>query len=277
MPATLHRQHDSVEGERMHHENRGANLTIVVAALNEEVLIRSVVTEIIEAVEPRVAEYEIILVNDGSRDATGAIMDDMAKSSPRLRVVHNETNQGLGAIYRHGLGLARYEYYMLMCGDGGVPASSLPPMLDALGRADIVLPYVTNLRRIKSPMRFFASRCYTGLLNLMFRQKVKYYNGLPIHRTDLVRAIRVTSTGFAFQGEILIKLLKAGCTRFEVPIEGAERAGKSMALRPRNLLNVVSTLAKLSWAIFVFNSRSVAGRGAPENLRAGIPERDAGY
>jgi hypothetical protein len=134
---------------------------------------------------------------------------------------------------------------MLLCGDGGLPAKSLPAIFNAIGSADIVIPHMTNLRQIKTPLRYFLSRTYTWLLNTLFGFRLNYYNGLPVHRTDLLRHIRIASSGFGFQGEVLVKLLKSGCSYVQVGVLGAEETRRSFALRPGNLLSVAGTLLHL--------------------------------
>lgn len=96
------------------------------------------------------------------------------------------------------------------------------------------------------------SRLYTGFLNILFGFGLRYYNGLPVHRTELLKHIEITSSGFGFQGEILVKLLKSGCSYVEVPVEGAEETRRSFALRPRNLISVAKTFLHLIWEIFRF-------------------------
>jgi glycosyltransferase involved in cell wall biosynthesis len=157
-------------------------------------------------------------------------MDDLAATYSRLRVFHHPENRGLGASYRLGVDHARSEYVMLLCGDGGMPASSLPAIFDRIGTADIVIPYVRNLRQIKTPARFLVSRTYTRLLNTVFGLQLRYYNGLSVHRVALVRALDVKSDGFGFQGEILVKLLKAGCSFVQVAVDGAEKTPASRRL-----------------------------------------------
>lgn len=221
------------------------SVTFIVPALNEGKVVQSVVTDIVSAVSKTFAAYEVLLVDDGSTDDTGAIMDQFAALHERVRVIHNERNIGLGACYQRGLQEARCNYVMLLCGDGGLPAASLPAIFEKIGSADIVIPYMTNLRKIKSPMRYVLSRTYSNLLNLLFGFRLQYYNGLPVHRTDLLRSIRITSAGFGFQGEILVKLLKSGCSYVEVGVLGAEETRKSFALRPSNIVSVARTLLHL--------------------------------
>lgn len=237
------------------------SISIVIPALNEEAVVEGVVRDIAKQVAAFFADYEILLIDDGSSDKTGDIMDRLSIELPHVRVIHNPGNTGLGASYQRGVADARYNYLMMLCGDGGMPAASLPPIFAAVGSADIVAPYVTNLRTIKSPVRYFTSRVYTNLLNLLFGQKIKYYNGLPVHRVDLLRQLRINSTGFAFQGEILTKLLRSGCSMTEVGVAGAEMTRNSSALRFKGLLNIAKVLVLLVWEVRRFDGRKIMRDG----------------
>jgi dolichol-phosphate mannosyltransferase len=237
------------------------NISIVIPALNEETVVEGVVRDIAKQVAAFFADYEIILIDDGSTDETGEIMDRLSIELPHVRVIHNTGNIGLGASYQRGVADARCKYLMMLCGDGGMPAASLPPIFAAVGSADIVAPYVTNLRTIKSPVRYFTSRVYTNLLNLLFGQKIKYYNGLPVHRVDLLRQLRINSTGFAFQGEILTKLLRSGCSMTEVGVAGAEMTRSSSALRLKGLINIAKVLILLVWEVRRFDGRKIQKDG----------------
>jgi dolichol-phosphate mannosyltransferase len=245
------------------------NISIVIPALNEETVIEAVVRDIEKQVIAFFGDYEIILIDDGSTDRTGAIMDKLATELRRVRAIHNPGNIGLGASYQRGVAEARCTYLMMLCGDGGMPAASLPPIFAAVGSADIVAPYVTNLRTIKSPVRYFTSRVYTNLLNILFGQKIKYYNGLPVHRVDLLRQLRINSTGFAFQGEILTKLLRSGCSMTEVGVAGAEMTRNSSALRLKGLLNIAKVLLLLVWEVRRFDGRQIK-----RDTRPSPPVRD---
>lgn len=229
-----------------------ATISLIVPALNEEAVIASVLEGITAQAEGHFRDYELIAVNDGSSDATGAIMEQFAARNPKIRVLHNQPNIGLGASFQKGLKQAHHQYVMLLCGDGGLPARSLPAIFNMIGSADLIIPYMINLRQIKSPARYLISRTYSNLLNLLFGFKLRYYNGLPVYRRSLLDAIRITSSGFGFQAEIVVKLLKSRCTYIEVGVEGAEEKGRSIALRPRNVLSVSKTLFDLLFEILSF-------------------------
>jgi len=247
------------------------SLTVVVPALNEESVIAQTVAEITDQVERAFAEFEIILVDDGSIDDTGAIMDRIAQEHDRISVIHNGSNLGLGVAYQRGVDAARMEYLMMLCGDGGLLASSLPPIFAAIGEADIVVPYMTNLKKIKSPLRYILSRGYTLLMNFLFGKNINYYNGLPVHRVAYLKQISITSSGFGFQGEILIKLFKAGCSYVQVGVQGAELTKSSSALRPRNIMSVFGTVWRLVWGLARFKPPKLvrSDKVAPSEYSAG--------
>ncbi len=238
------------------------SVSFIVPALNEEVVVEGVIRDIWATVDARIATYEIILIDDGSSDRTGEIMQRLADELPHVRLIRNGRNIGLGGSYQKGVKEARLEYVMMMCGDGGVPASSLPPIIEKIGSADIVAPYMVNLKTIKTPMRYAISRCYTGLLNLISGQRLHYYNGLPVHRRALLRQIDITSSGFGFQGEILVKLIKSGCSVAEVGVRGAEATNKSSVFRFKNLASVTKTLLKLLRELVVFRAPKLGSDSA---------------
>jgi glycosyltransferase involved in cell wall biosynthesis len=232
--------------------------SFIVPALNEEGVVEEVVRAIWATVDRYLGTYEIILIDDGSTDRTGEIMDRLASELPHMRALHNRPNIGLGSSYRRGVAEAKLDYVMMLCGDGGVPAASLPPIIEKIGTADIVVPYMTNLKQIKTPMRYLISRSYTNLLNLLSGQRLNYYNGLPVHRRAFLNRITMTSSGFGFQGEILVKLLKSGCTYVQVGVLGAETTNKTSVFRLRNLLSVTRTLLKLVLVLITFTRLELA-------------------
>ena len=221
-------------------------VSFVVPALDEEAVIEGFLRELSATIDAVLQSYEIILVDDGSMDSTGAIMDRLARELPHMRVLHNRPNLGLGAAYRRGLAEARFDYVMMLCGDGGLPASSLPAILEKIGTADMIVPYMTNLKTIKTPFRYVVSRTYTHFFNLLSGHRLHYYNGLPVHRRDFLKQIDITSSGFAVQAEIILKLLKSGCTFVQVGVLAAEVKKASSALRLKNVVSVALSVVELA-------------------------------
>jgi 2-polyprenyl-3-methyl-5-hydroxy-6-metoxy-1,4-benzoquinol methylase len=220
-------------------------VSFVVTAFNEERLIDGVVRGLWATASVYLETFEIIVVDDASTDRTGVIADGLGREVTNIRVIHNRKNLGFGGSYRQGVTEAKFDYVMLFCGDGGLPASSVPPILEKVGTADMIVPYMLNLKRIKTPFRYAISRAYTELLNLLFGYRLRYYNGLAVHRRALLNQIGISSAGFGFQAEVILKLLKSGYTIVEVGVDGAELSKRSSAFRLKNILSVARTFIYL--------------------------------
>lgn len=220
-------------------------ISIIVPALDEEKNVAAAVEQIVTALGDRFSDWEILLFDDGSRDATGRIMDDLAAADARIRVRHHDTPKNVGGVYREGVRVARHEWLVMVPGDAENPSEALVPVFDAVGRADVVLPYPVN-NRDRGLARFAISRTYTTLLNGLFGFGIPYYNGTIAVRAERVRALSIETTSFAFQAELVIKLLASGATWVDVPIRIDPHPGrKSKAFRPKNVVEVVRTIARV--------------------------------
>jgi len=228
------------------------SISLIIPALNEESVVGNVVEDIYKQAKAWLPQFELILIDDGSTDGTGSIMKNFASDKQNVKVIVNERNRGLGASFQRGLRESSNNYVMLLCGDGGLPAKSLPMIFTEVGKTDLVIPYMKNLKKIKSKQRYILSRTYVFLLNSLFGFNLRYYNGLPVYRRDLLGHISITSSGFGFQGEILVKLLKSNCSYVEVGVLGAEETGKSDALRLKNIASVARTFSHLIIEIIKF-------------------------
>jgi glycosyltransferase involved in cell wall biosynthesis len=220
-------------------------ISVIIPALDEETNIAAAVEEVTKVLGDRVADYELLLFDDGSRDRTGEIMDKLARANSRIRVAHNARPRNLGGVYKQGIAAARFDYILMVPGDNENPGHALIPVLDKVGNADIVIPYATNTNT-RPLIRRIGSAAYTKLVNLLFGHRLKFYNGTVISRTADLRVITIRTNSFAYQSEALVKLLHAGKSYVEVAIEIQARPGhRSKALRFQNLINVLTALGNL--------------------------------
>jgi dolichol-phosphate mannosyltransferase len=221
-------------------------VSFVFPALNEAGNIEAAVESVRQALgKPLLDDYELILVNDGSTDQTGAVMERLAHEDPRVRVVHNSPNLGYGGAFKRGAAMARLDYVMRVCGDNSLPKHAVGPILEQLGGADLIIPYIAN-PELRSRGRRIASRGFTLIINFLFGQRVRYYNHAVVFPRHLLESIQIATDGFAYQAEALVKLLKAGCSYVEVGVIDLPRVhGKSTALRPKNLLRVLTAIVRL--------------------------------
>jgi glycosyltransferase involved in cell wall biosynthesis len=233
----------------MSDQNPKPTVSFVVPALNEEGNIEAAVKNILQAGEHSCRDFEIILVNDGSTDRTGAIMDELAARHKTVRVVHNKHNSGYGGAFKKGAAVAQKEFVVRVCGDDVSPAECLKKILSQAGKADLVLPYLIN-PEIRPWGRRFGSWGFTTLINMLFGQRVRYYNHCVVFRRDNLEAITIRTNGFVYQAEAVVKLLKAGCSYVEVSTYDVPRLhGYSSALRPKNLFICFRAVYELMWEV----------------------------
>lgn len=220
-------------------------ISFVVTALNEEASIEPTVQQILIAAEGRFLDYEILLVNDGSTDATGTIMEDLAAQNSHIRVLHNQHNLGLGGAYKRGLMVAKFDYIMWVPGDNVVPSKGLIKVLSQIAKADIVITYSANPEH-RLWHRRLLSWGFVYLLNIRFGLRVPYYNGLTVYPTELLQKFSPPTNGYAYQAVALIKILKQGYSWVAVDIMNTPReSGKAKALKFNNIITVFKSIAYL--------------------------------
>jgi glycosyltransferase involved in cell wall biosynthesis len=226
------------------------SLAMIVPAFNEEACLAATVRTVAAALAARFDDFEVLIVNDASRDGTRRVADELAAADPRIRAVHNDSNLGLGACYRKGVALAAKEYVGWVPAKNSIPADSLTDLFAAAGQAEVVAAYIRTDNR--SLYRRLLSRTFTVLMNGLFGLRLRYFNGPNILRTDLARQVRKTTHSFAFMAEIMIRLVRAGHSYVEIGIHNRERSGgKTKAFTLQNLLGVFAIVARLFFEVRV--------------------------
>src|SRR6266516_2752091 len=93
------------------------SISVFIPALNEEKNLKPTVARLIEALTVTVEDYEIIIINDGSSDGTGAVADGLAAENPAIRALHNSRNMGLGYCFSEGHREAGKNFFVYIPGD----------------------------------------------------------------------------------------------------------------------------------------------------------------
>lgn len=223
------------------------DLTLFVACFNEEQNIVPTLKTLLAALAQFTFTWEIIIIDDGSRDASVAVIEEFLRSHPGLpiRLYVNAINQGLAQNYIEAAFLGRGKYYRLICGDNVEPLETFVQVFQHLGHADIVLFYQDCSGR--TLLRRLLSRVYTGLVNTIAGYRIRYYNGLPLHLRYNVMRWHTNYHGFGFQADMVTRLLDQGFNHIEVPVKASERkTGASHALTLRNFFSVTHTLLDLA-------------------------------
>lgn len=224
------------------------DITIVVPCLNEERNIAGTLETIRLAMSQLPYTYELLIVNDGSTDETGAVVERYREAHPEICLVlhKNYKNVGLATSYVNGSFLARGKYYKLVCGDNTEPAEAIIAALAHLGEADMIVAYLTSVEG-KSIFRMWVSKFYTFLVNAISGHHIRYYNGSATHLRYNVMRWGPYSFGFGFQAELITRLLDEGATYIEIPITARHvgKQGLANALNWKNFLSVTHTLLEL--------------------------------
>jgi len=199
---------------------------------------------------------DVLIVDDNSMDATAAIAESLAGSSPRVSVLHRPTKQGLGPAYLDGFRYAfskQYQIVVEMDADGSHQASDLQRILFATSDADLVIGsrWIDGGRVQNWPFsRLFLSRIGNLYARVMLGTEISdMTSGFRAYQASFLQnliATPVSSQGYSFQVELAYRASKTGVVR-EVPITFIERTeGRSKM----TLGIVIEALAKIQlWGI----------------------------
>lgn len=221
-------------------------LSVLLPAYNEEPNIERNLPRAIESLRRMVGRFEVILIDDCSRDRTGEIAGALAGRFPELRVIHNEVNLRQGGCLRKGFELARYEWVTHNAMDYPFDFEDLPALLRHLPEADVVVAARREYPGITLP-RKMVSAVNRGLLRGLFGAPVRDYNFIQIYRTSVVRGVGGFSDATSFiTPEKIIRAHRAGFRVVEVEVEYHRRlAGQPSSANWKNIRRALRDMAEL--------------------------------
>jgi len=196
-------------------------ISILVPAYGEAATIETVVRRVADLG----LDAEIIVVDDGSADATAEIVTALGAKLPGVRLLRHERNQGKGAAVRTAIAASTGEFVLIQDADLEYDPADIPKLLQPLltGVADVV--YGTRLRggepqRAHLFWHYAGNRFLSLMTNVLFNTTISDMEvGYKAFRGDLVRSFRIVSDDFAFEPEITARvLLTPGIRLYEVPI-----------------------------------------------------------
>jgi glycosyltransferase involved in cell wall biosynthesis len=207
-----------------------AALSYFFPAHNEAENIEALVDEALQALPAMADVFEIIAVDDGSKDGTAAIADRLAAEHPGVvRVVHHPVNRGYGAALRSGFAAASHPLIAFTDGDRQFRVADLSRLLarsEAGDRPDVVVGY--RLRRADPTIRLVYARTYRFCLRLFYGLAVRDVDcACKLFRKSALDGVRVESGGAFFSAELLIKMRAAGRGLAEVGIPHYPRTASS--------------------------------------------------
>jgi glycosyltransferase involved in cell wall biosynthesis len=225
-------------------------ISVIMPAYNEESNLESAVLRTSNALAELVQDYEILIIDDCSKDKTGAIADQLAKDNHKIRVIHNRKNKGFGGSQKIGLGVAKNDLITLIPTDNQFDPKDLETYFFFINSSDIVVGCRTN--RLDPVNRTITSKMYNLGLNTLFNLRIKDVDWVKLYRREVIDNVRIDSESAFIDAEILVRARKKGYRIKQIPVIHYPRtSGKASG----NALKVVVKQLKelfLFWFRFHF-------------------------
>lgn len=216
------------------------SLSITIPAFNEDKTIETVVKEVIQEVSKLFKDYEILLVNDGSTDKTGKIIDLLAKKNKHIKVIHHKTNKGFTGAMKSCLFNAQKNLVLLAPADGQFNFKELYKFTEAIKGYDMVIGYKKESN--EGFYRKFSSKLIYTLYQKLFDVSIREISTVFMWRKNVIDSIKIESAdrGSMFLYEFFYKAIKNKFKYVEIPISWHKRRGGQA--KGRNLKNIIKTL-----------------------------------
>lgn len=243
---------------------RAPALSYFFPAHNEAANLRGLVEEALEALPSLAEVFEVVIVDDGSRDATPGIADELAAADLRVRAVHHPRNLGYGAALRSGFAASRFDLIAFTDGDRQFRVADIGRLRAryAAGGADVVVGY--RIKRADPLVRTLYARAYRLANRIFFGLSVTDVDcACKLFRRDALQGINVESGGAFFSAELLIKLRASGRTVAEVGVPHYPRtAGSPTGAKPQVIGRAIRDFWRLRLRLWAAPSRALS-RGDP--------------
>lgn len=238
------------------------NLSVFFPAYNEEKNIESTVTKADQVLKSlKLDAYEIIVVNDGSKDGTGEVADKLAQNSKNIRVIHHNPNEqsssankGYGEALKSGFYDSKYEWITFTDSDGQFDFSEIVDFIDKQQEtgADLVIGYYKE-RKVGLFTKITTKLFWEPVVFILFGFKVKDIDcAFKLISKKVINTIpRLEATRGAFiSSELLVKAKRAGFKIVEIGITHHERKmGKGTSRSLSVIINSYLDLLKLWWKL----------------------------
>jgi glycosyltransferase involved in cell wall biosynthesis len=223
------------------------SLSVFFPAYNDAPSLPGLLQKTFYVLEQHVADYEVIVVNDGSHDNTAEVLDALRrKYAPHLRVITHPENRGYGGALRSGLGAATRDFVFYTDGDGQYDVGELPKLLALAGpKTGLVNGY--KIARQDPLHRIWIGRVYNFCARLLFRIRIRDIDcDYRLIRRPLLDKFKLTSTSGTICVELVRKLELSGFEVREIGVGHYPRLyGKSQFFRVRSLGKTFLQLLRL--------------------------------
>jgi glycosyltransferase involved in cell wall biosynthesis len=239
-------------------------LSIFFPAYNDSGTIASMVIGAVVAARKLTPDFEVLVINDGSRDLTPQIADELARVYPQVRVVHHQVNRGYGGALRSGFANATKEFIFYTDGDAQYDPAEMSILWARLGPGvDLVNGY--KISRSDPLHRILIGRIYHHTVKLLFGLKVRDVDcDFRLIRRSIFNAVTLEKTSGVICLEMMKKIQDAGFAIVEAPVHHYHRAyGKSQFFNFTRIFRTGIDVLKLWWLLVVQGRHQQPGAPPP--------------
>ncbi len=246
-------------------------LSIFFPAYNDSGTIASLVITALRTAKRVTNDFEVIVVNDGSADGTGEILDELARLYPQVRVVHHPQNRGYGGALRTGFAAATRDLVFYTDGDAQYDPAELVALWERFGDdTDLVNGY--KISRSDPLHRIVIGRIYHHTVKLLFGLKVRDVDcDFRMMRRSIFDKVHLEKNSGVICLEMMKKIQDAGFRIAEVPVHHYHRAyGRSQFFNFRRLWRTAIDVARLWYALVIRHEHLHArvSAGQPDSIGA---------
>ncbi|MFN6946862.1 MAG: glycosyltransferase family 2 protein [Cytophagaceae bacterium] len=237
----------------MNPENKQTSLSFIILAYYDAPALPGLIKKLHEVISSMNIPFEILIVDDGSKDDTYDTAKRLSESRHEIRVIKHTRNQGVGASFNTGLQAARYNFVGYMDGDAQYEPNDLGHMCEKLFSGQAHAVSGIRVQRADPFIRSVVSFFYNKIIHLIFGFKYHDINsGIKIYsKESLQKIMPVYSTGPFFDAEIFIKISAEGKVIQEVPVSHYERKhGKSRGISSYSLRSTIESIMDIRMKSF---------------------------
>lgn len=232
--------------------NKLKSITAFFPAFNDGGTISSMIIAALITLPKVTNDYEIIIINDGSKDYTQEMLEELDRVYPQVRIIHHPVNQGYGGALKSGFAAAGKEWIFYTDGDAQYNPLELVNLVQAV-RADTDVVNGYKISRSDPLHRIIIGRMYHHMVRLLFGFRLRDVDcDYRLIRREIFDRVSINSTSGTICLEMVKKFQDAGCKFEEVPVHHYHRAyGKSQFFNFSRLLRTASQLLLLWWELVV--------------------------
>ena len=235
-------------------------LTVFFPAYNDSGTIASMVVSAVLAAGRLTPDFEVLVIDDGSRDSTPLIADELARVYPQVRVIHHPANRGYGGALRSGFANATREWIFYTDGDAQYDPWEMAELWTRRGPGvDMVNGY--KISRSDPFHRIIIGRVYHHAVKLLFGLKVRDVDcDFRLMRRAIFDRVELTKSSGVICLEMMKKIQDAGFTIVEAPVHHYHRAyGKSQFFNVPRIARTAVDVLTLWWSLVVRRPSAPAG------------------